>query len=160
MGFAPSSGSSAVSDGGAATTRRLYAGAYLTTLASALVSGGLTYAYVQAGARELNPVMLALIAAVGIETATLLKIAVVVGCFHGYSLLASYCSPALVVGFAWLAASIHVADAVFDLGVALLAGWVPVDGAVVGGVLVVAGGVLGLLFRPAEVAPSWFQLPR
>jgi hypothetical protein len=141
-------------DGGGVTPRRLYAGAYLTTLASALLSGWLTYTYVAVGARELNPVMLALIATLGIEVATLLKVGVVVVCFHGYALLAGYCSPLVVVGFAWLAAAVHLVDAAFDLGVAVATGWIPLHSAAVGGTLILAGGGLSILFRPPAVAPA------
>jgi hypothetical protein len=138
-------------DGSGVTPQRLYAGAYFTTLTSALLSGWLTYTYVQAGARELNPVMLALIATLGIEAATLVKVGVVVTCFHGYSFLAGYCSPPVVVGFAWLAAAVHLADAAFDLGVAVTTGWIPLYNATVGGALVLAVGGLGVLFRPPAV---------
>lgn len=137
--------------------RRLYAGAYL---ASSLVSGWLTYSYVGAGARELNPIVAMLVETLGAEPMVLVKVVVVVLGFHGYSLLAAKLSLEGVVGFAWVAALVHVLDALYDVGVALLSGWVPLGGLLVGGVLLVAGAVLGIVFRPAEVAPTWFRLPR
>lgn len=140
-------------------TRRLYAGAYLTTLASSLVSGWLTYSYVSTGARELNPVVATLIETLGAEAMVLVKVAVVVACFHGYSLVAARLSLGIVLRFAWLAAFVHLFDAIHDVGVALLAGWVPLDALLVGGVLFAVSAVGGVVFRPAEVAPTRFRLP-
>jgi hypothetical protein len=140
--------------------RHLYAGAYAVTLAGTLVSGWLTYLYVGAGARELNPVIVALVDAVGFEWMVLVKVAVVVVCFRAYSFLARVTAPGPVLGFAWLAASIHLFDAAHDVGVVLDAGWLPADRLALATLLVVAGLVAGLVLRPAEVAPDGFRRPR
>ncbi|WP_255198784.1 hypothetical protein [Halorarius litoreus] len=140
--------------------RLLYTGAYAATLAGTLVSGWLTYIYVGAGARELNPVIVALIALVGFEWMVLVKVAVVVVCFHAYSLLATATSTGLVLGFSWLAAWIHLFDAAHDIGVALLAGWIPADRIALATLLILVGLVVGLLFRPPEVVPNGLRVSR
>lgn len=101
--------------------RRLLTAAYLTAFLSSLVSTSLTYVYVGAGARELNPVLAALIAELGLWLALLFRTLVLVGCYWLYTFLAAQRLTGAVT-FAWSGAAIHLLDAGHDLRVAFLAG--------------------------------------
>lgn len=128
------------------SVRRLLLASYLTAVASSLVSTALTYVYVGAGARELNPVMLALIDGVGLWLALFVRTLVIVSCYWGYAIMATGGFRS-AVGFAWSGAVVHVLDAGHDLRVALAAGPVGDPGESIAVLLLVCLGV-GLLFRP------------
>lgn len=131
---------------------RLFTGAYFLTLVGTLTSGWLTYIYVGAGARELNPVIVALINLVGFEAMVLVRVVVVVVCFHAYSSLATSFSPGLILAFAWLGAWVHLLDAAHDIGVVLGSGWFPTGRVGLATLLLVVSIVVGLWFRPPAVS--------
>lgn len=141
------------------TAHLFYAGAYLTALVGGLLSAWLTYTYVGAGARELNPVLRVVIAAIGLEAMVFLKTVVVIVCFRGYSLLAAYCSPGTMLAFAWTGAMVNAADAVHDTSVALAAGWPPSADVLVGGSLLLVCAALGVVFRPRRVGTVRLRAP-
>lgn len=129
---------------------RAFAAAYAATLASVLVSSGLTYLYVGPGVRELNPVIRGLIAWFGPGGMVAARFLVVIAAFRGYHLLRGHW-PDLVVAFAWVGALVHLLDAAHDARVAVAAtavGFVPAGD--VGGCLFVlaVGAVAGILLRP------------
>lgn len=128
------------------SARRLLVATYLTAIASSLVSTALTYVYVGAGARELNPVLVAAIDQFGIWLALLLRTLVVVGCYWVYALFVSWGLPGSV-GFAWSGAVIHLADAGHDARVAVTAGPVGDPGTRLAALLALCLAV-GLVFRP------------
>lgn len=137
------------------SARRLLLAAYLTAVASSLVSTALTYVYVGAGARELNPVMVALIDGLGLWLALLLRTLVIVGCYWGYALLASGGFRS-AVAFAWSGATVHVMDAGHDVHVALAAGPVGDPGTSIAALLLVCLAV-GLLLRPPLPAETMLE---
>lgn len=131
------------------TLTRVYRAAYAAALAGSLASAGLTYVYVGNGARELNPVVRAIIASVGLEGMVLVKTAIIVGCYHGYVRLVPPVSPQVMVAVAWVGSMVNLANGVYDLSVAVRAGVPPLGDALTGVLLVVAAGLLGVALRPA-----------
>lgn len=132
-----------------------YRAAYAVALAGSLVSAGLTYVYVGNGARELNPVVRAIIATGGLEAMVLVKTGVIIGCYHGYVYLAPPLSPRLVVGFAWLGSLFNLGDALYDLSVATRVGVPPLADVLAGSSLVLMATALGVALRPG--APEYHQ---
>lgn len=127
---------------------------YAVALAAGMVSAVLTYRYVGAGARELNPVMRAIIAAVGLRAMVVVKVGLLVAAYWAYAWLRSETSGRVVAAAAWLGALIHLADAVHDLRVAVQAPIAPpVSLPDVG--LFVAAAVAGVVLWP-----RWRTWPR
>lgn len=133
-------------------SRRTFGTAYAAAFAGCLVSSALTYAYVGGPARELNPVLRAVIGAVGLEWMVVLRIAVALGGYWGYYLLGRLSGQertAVVLG--WLTALVYVADGLHDLRVAIAAGaTMPVEIAI-GVALTAVVGSAGVVFRPPNV---------
>ena len=133
-------------------SRRTFGAAYAAAFAGCLVSSALTYAYVGGPARELNPVLRAVIEVVGLEWMIVLRIAVAVGGYWGYYLLGRLSGrERTAVALGWLTALVYVADGLHDLRVAITAGAsMPVEIAV-GVVLTALVGCFGVILRPPNV---------
>jgi hypothetical protein len=133
-------------------SRRTFGAAYAAAFAGCLVSSALTYAYVGGPARELNPVLRAVIGAVGLEWMIVLRVVVALGGYWGYYLLGRLSGreqTAVVLG--WLTALVYVADGLHDLRVAIAAGVaMPVEIAI-GVALTAVVGLTGVVFRPPNV---------
>lgn len=120
---------------------------YAAALLGGTASTVLTYRFVGAGARELNPVMRALIDVVGLDGMIVVKMALLVSAYWAYAWLRQHVPPRVITAAAWAAALIHLTDGVHDARVALRAQVVtnvavtPTD-VVLFGVLVTAGVVL------------------
>lgn len=131
---------------------RQFGSAYAAALAGCLVSSVLTFAYVGGPARELNPVLRAVIGVVGLELTVLLRIAVAVAGYWAYFLVAQLSGAGRsAAALGWVTALVYVGDGLHDLRVAIAAG--PPDPAVAavgGGLLAVATGI-GVALRPPAV---------
>lgn len=120
---------------------------YAAALLGGAASTVLTYRFVGAGARELNPVMRALIDVVGLDGMIVVKMALLVSAYWAYAWLRSRAPSTVLTAAAWAAALIHLGDGLHDARVALRAQVVtnvavtPTD-VVLFGVLVTAGVVL------------------
>lgn len=120
---------------------------YAAALSGGFVSTALTHLYVGAGASELNPVMRALIAAVGLDAMVVVKTTVLVVGYWGYCWLRGLTRSSLVTGFAWASSMLYVADAVHNIRVVLAAPvLVPVEHAEA--VLFATAVLAGLVFWP------------
>lgn len=101
-----------------------YEAAYVVSLLGSAISAGLTYMYVGGGvARELNPVIAAVIGAIGPAGMVLLKMSVVIGAYqalHWIGVAASIQRAAVLFG--WIGAAINALDAFHDLRVAVSVG--------------------------------------
>lgn len=133
-------------------SRRTFGAAYAAAFAGCLVSSALTYAYVGGPARELNPVLRAVIGAVGLEWMVVVRVTVAVAGYWGYYLLGRFSGrERTAVALGWLTALVYVADGLHDLRVAVAAGaTVPVEIAV-GVVLTALVGWVGVVYRPPSV---------
>lgn len=133
-------------------SRRTFGAAYAAAFAGCLVSTALTYAYVGGPARELNPVLRAVIGAVGLEWMIVVRVAVAVGGYWGYYLLGRLSGrERTAVALGWLTAAVYVADGLHDLRVAIAAGAsMPVEIAI-GVTLTALAGCVGVVFRPPNV---------
>lgn len=133
-------------------SRRTFGAAYAAAFAGCLVSTALTYAYVGGPARELNPVLRAVIETVGLEWMIVVRIAVAVGGYWGYYLLGRLSGrERTAVALGWLTALVYVADGLHDLRVAIAAGAsMPVEIAV-GVALTALAGWVGVMLRPPNV---------
>lgn len=133
-------------------SRRTFGAAYWAALAGCLVSSALTYAYVGGAARELNPVLRALIGTAGLEVMVLAKIVAAIGGYWGYYLIGRVTGKARVATLlGWVSAVVYVADALHDLRVALVAGPPGLIDAAPGIVLVLAATWAGVVFRPPDI---------
>lgn len=125
---------------------RLLTAAYYTAVGSCLLATALTYVYVGAGARELNPVLAAGIDRFGLWAALLARTVVVVACYWAYALFVARGFRG-AVAFAWSGAAIHLLDATHDLRVAVAAGPMGDPGAGLA-LLLVCSACVGLVGRP------------
>lgn len=133
-------------------SRRTFGAAYAAALAGCLASSALTYAYVGGPARELNPVLRAVIGAVGLEWMIVVRVAVAVGGYWGYYLLGRLSGrERTAVALGWLTAVVYVADGLHDLRVAIAASAsMPVEIAI-GVTLTAIAGCVAVAFRPPNV---------
>jgi hypothetical protein len=137
---------------GPTTPRELFGTAYAAALVGCLVSSVLTFAYVGGPARELNPVLRAVIGVVGLEAMVLLRVAVAAVGYWAYFLLAQLSgSGRAAVALAWVTALVYVGDGLHDVRVAVTAGPPDPGIAVVGGAWLVAAAAVGVAFRPPAV---------
>ena len=136
----------------APTSRRTFGAAYAAAFAGCLVSSALTYAYVGGPARELNPVLRAVIETVGLEWMIVVRVTVAVGGYWGYYLLGRLSGrERTAVALGWLTALVYVADGLHDLRVAIAAGAsMPVEIGV-GVALTALVGWIGVMLRPPNV---------
>lgn len=134
---------------------RPFRAAYAVALSASLASSWLTTVYVGAGAVELNPTIRLLIGTVGFDGMVLARGGVLVGAYWGYLILGAVgMSRRVVLGFAWLGATVHVLDAAHDLRQAVLAGWLPPFDPWSVTLPVVIVAVAGGLLRPRMRHPS------
>ncbi|WP_138799174.1 hypothetical protein [Halostella sp. PRR32] len=133
-------------------SRRTFGAAYWAALAGCLVSSALTYAYVGGAARELNPVLRAVIGTAGLEVMILVKIVAAVGGYWGYYLLGRVTGKVRVATtLGWVAAVVYVADALHDLRVAMAAGPAGLGEVGPGIALVLVATWAGVALRPPEI---------
>jgi hypothetical protein len=131
---------------------RPFGTAYAAALVGCLVSSVLTFAYVGGPARELNPVLRAVIGVVGLEAMVLLRVLVAAVGYWGYFLVAQLSgSGRAAAALAWLTALVYVGDGLHDLRVAAAAGPPDPVVAAVGGLLLAVAAAIGVAFRPPAV---------
>ncbi|WP_135822868.1 hypothetical protein [Halostella litorea] len=131
---------------------RRFGDAYAAALAGCLVSSTLTFAYVGGPARELNPVLRAVIGVVGLEAMVLLRVAVAAVGYWAYFLLAQVSEAGrAAAALGWLTALVYVGDGLHDVRVAVAAGPPEPSVAAVGGLLLAAAATVGVAFRPPSV---------
>lgn len=139
-------------DGGSDVDIHRFGPAYTAALAGCLVSSVLTFAYVGGPARELNPVLRAVIAVIGLELMVPLRVAVAAVGYWAYFVVAQVSGTgraAVVLG--WLTALVYVGDGLHDLRVAATAGPPAPSVAVAGGLLLVVATAVGVALRPPAV---------
>lgn len=133
-------------------SRRTFGAAYWAALAGCLVSSALTYAYVEGAARELNPVLRAVIGMAGLEVMVLVKIVAAIGGYWGYYLIGRVTGQVRVATtLGWVSAVVYVADALHDLRVAMAAGPPGLVDVAPGIVLVLVATWAGVALRPPEI---------
>ncbi|WP_121823381.1 hypothetical protein [Halostella salina] len=138
-------------DGPDADVRR-FGPAYTAALAGCLVSSVLTFAYVGGPARELNPVLRAVIDVIGLELMVPLRVAVAAVGYWAYFVVAQVSDTGrAAVALGWLTALVYVGDGLHDLRVAAAAGPPDPGVAAVGGLLLVVAAALGVALRPPTV---------
>lgn len=101
-----------------------YRTAYAVSVLGSAISAGLTYMYVGGGvARELNPVIAAVIETVGPAGMILFKMSVVIAAYNALYWISVVASiPRAVVVFGWIGAAVNALDALHDFRVAAVAG--------------------------------------
>jgi hypothetical protein len=129
---------------------RTFETAYGVALAGCLVSSTLTFLYVHGPAREANPITAALVGQVGLVGMFVVRTAVLLVGFRVYAHVGRTTGlRTTATAFAWVAASVQVADALWDLHVAVLAGPPPTGPLAACALLAGASAAAGFVWWPS-----------